>query len=141
MSKLYLDLSVAIFFLVALIFVYNLKSQIESRDKAIFKILVAGFGLFSVMSLAGAFFNQLLEHNILGVESVTFIEIGRMAFFILGLILVTSGIARWLAIAGLAAACSFYAIPLPWCSLLSGIPGRLWQVPSGHLRGRSGSRW
>lgn len=99
MSKLYLDLALTVFFLVALVFVYNLRSQIQERQKATINLMSWGLVLLAVMSLLTAVQNQLVAQDVISSATSTVFEFTRTTLFVLGLVLLTSGVARWIPIA------------------------------------------
>src|SRR5574341_1298145 len=98
MERLYLDLAITFFFLVALVLISGIKGQLRQKGKTSYGFLVWGMCLLALMSVYTLFFNQLVEHKYLGTSAFAIGELIRLLLLITGLVLATSGISKWLPI-------------------------------------------
>ena len=98
MEKLYLDLAIALFFLVALVMILSTRTQISRVSTTSFQMLSTGLSLLALMSIATAVQSQLAAQGILGTTIVASGELFRLILLIAGLMFTASGISRWLPI-------------------------------------------
>jgi len=98
MSRLYLDLAIVIFFLAALIFVAKIGSQVDKQNKSNFDKVAAGISLLALMSVMTAIQNQLAAYMNSWQAGLILLELLRLSTFVVGLIMITIGISKWIPI-------------------------------------------
>ncbi len=98
MDKSYLDLAVSFFFLVALVLVSRTRAQVSQRNGTSFGLLAAGLSVLAFLSIYTAIQNQLAEQKVITASALAAAEFFRLLMLITGLVLVTSGISKWLPI-------------------------------------------
>ncbi len=98
MDKLYLDLAIAFFFLVALVLVSRTREQIGQKNWTTYGLLAAGLCILALMSVYTAIHNQLVEQKIIATSTMAVAELIRLLMLVSGLVLVTSAMSKWLPI-------------------------------------------
>lgn len=96
MERLILDLSIAFFFLATLLILSRAKNQIREKSKTSFGFLSTGVCLLAFMSAYTVVLNQLVKNGLLPANIFAMAELGRLLLLVSGLVLVTSGITKWL---------------------------------------------
>ncbi len=103
MEKLYLDLSIVLFFLAALVIVSQTRSQISQKKEVSFNLISAGICAFSLLSTISMIQNQLVTLVTISISATAAVEFIQLMLLISGLVFVTSGVSKLLPAMGLRA--------------------------------------